>query len=313
MTPGRAPGLGILLVLLMGACFATMDTTVKLVGAVLPVLVILWARYGVQAASMALWLVVSRRRGGAGFRAAHPRFQVARGLLLVVSSAFGFFGLQYVPVAEFTAIVMLTPVLVTLMSGWLLHERISALRWALVGGGFAGALVVIRPGSGLFGWAVLLPLASSFAYASFQVLTRKLAGLESPTTTHFYTGLVGALVVALLLLVSPIELTPVLHSATGTQLALLLAIGLLGTVGHLMLVLAFGLAPMATLMPLLYTQIGFAAIASWVVFRHAPDTFGWIGMAMIAACGAASAWLNVREAAAARAPVSTLSADPIAD
>ena len=61
---GRAPGLGILLVLVMGACFAAMDTTVKLLGAIVPVLVILWARYGVQAASMGVWLVVSRRRGG---------------------------------------------------------------------------------------------------------------------------------------------------------------------------------------------------------------------------------------------------------
>jgi drug/metabolite transporter (DMT)-like permease len=310
---GRAPGLGIILVLLMGACFATMDTTVKLVGAVLPVLVILWARYGVQAASMGLWLVVSRQRGGAGFRSAHPRFQLARGVLLLVSSAFGYLGLQYVPVAEFTAIVMLTPVLVTLMSGWLLHERISALRWALVGGGLAGALVVIRPGSGIFGWAVLLPLASALAYASFQVLTRKLSGLESPYTTHFYTGLVGTAIVVVLLLVSPVELGPALRAATPAQWAMLFAIGALGTAGHLMLVLAFGLAPTATLMPLLYAQIGFAAIASWVVFEHAPDLYGWIGMGMIAACGAASAWLNVREAAAARAPISTLSADPIAD
>lgn len=313
MTHGRAPGLGIILVLLMGACFATMDTTVKLVGAVLPVLVILWARYGVQAASMGVWLVVSRHRGGAGFRSAHPRFQLARGVLLLVSSAFGYFGLQYVPVAEFTAIVMLTPMLVTLMSGWLLHERISALRWALVGGGLAGALVVIRPGSGIFGWAVLLPLASALAYASFQVLTRKLAGLESPYTTHFYTGLVGTAIVVVLLLVSPVELAPELRSATPAQWAMLFAIGALGTAGHLMLVLAFGLAPTATLMPLLYAQIGFAAIASWVVFEHAPDLHGWIGMGMIGACGAASAWLNVREAAATRTPITTLSADPIAD
>lgn len=313
-THGRAPGLGILLVLVMGACFATMDTTVKLLGsALVPVLVILWARYGVQAASMAVWLTVSRQRGGAGFRSAHPRFQAARGVLLLVSSAFGYFGLQYVPVAEFTAIVMLTPVLVTLMSGWLLHERISPLRWALVFGGFAGALVVIRPGSGLFGWAVLLPLASALAYASFQVLTRKLSGLENPYTTHFYTGLVGAAIIAAVLLASPVELGPTLREATPGQLAMLFAVGALGTAGHLMLVLAFGLAPTATLMPLLYAQIGFAAIASWIVFEHVPDLFGWIGMGLIAACGATSAWLNVREAARHRAPVSTLDADPIAD
>jgi drug/metabolite transporter (DMT)-like permease len=309
----QAPGLGIVLVLVMGACFAAMDTTVKLLGAIVPVLVILWARYGVQAASMGVWLAVSRTRGGAGFRSAHPRFQVARGLLLLISSAFGYFGLQYVPVAEFTAIVMLTPVLVTLMSGWLLHERISTLRWALVVGGCAGALVVIRPGSGLFGWPVLLPIASAVAYASFQVLTRKLSGLENPYTTHFYTGLVGATVIAAVLLASPVELGPTLRHATPGQLGMLFAVGALGTAGHLMLVLAFGLAPTATLMPLLYAQIGFAAIGSWIVFDHVPDAFGWIGMGMIATCGATSAWLNVRQAAKLRTPVSTLDADPIAD
>lgn len=308
------PGAGVALVLLMGVCFATMDTSVKAAGAVLPVLVILCARYGVQAGAMAVWLGLARGRpGGASFRAAHPRFQLARGLLLLISSAFGFFGLQYLPVAEFTAIAMLTPVLVTLMAAWLLHERVSTLRWLLIFGGFAGALIVIRPGSGLFGWAVLLPLASAVAYASFQVLTRKLSALENPYTTHFYTGLTGSVVIAVLLLISPIDLLPALSDAAPLYLCLLLAIGTLGTCGHLMLVLAFGLAPTATLMPFIYAQIGFAALISWLAFRAAPDAWGWVGMSVIAACGAATAWLNVREAARHHEPISALSADSVAD
>lgn len=298
----------------MGACFATMDTSVKAAGALLPVLVILSARYGVQAGAMGLWLAItSRRPGGAGFRAAHPRFQLARGLLLLISSAFGFFGLQYLPVAEFTAIAMLTPVLVTLMAAWLLHERVSRVRWGLIFGGFAGALIVIRPGSGLFGWAVLLPLASAVAYASFQVLTSKLSALENPYTTHFYTGLTGTVVVTALMLASPIDLLPALRDAAPLYLGLLLLIGTLGTTGHLMLVLAFGLAPTATLMPFIYAQIGFAAAISWLVFRAAPDGWGWLGMAVIAVCGAATAWLNMREAAKRLQPVSALSADSVAD
>jgi drug/metabolite transporter (DMT)-like permease len=151
------------------------------------------------------------------------------------------------------------------------------------------------------------------AYASFQVLTRKLSGLESPYTTHFYTGMVGSLAVAALLLASPIDLVPVVRSAPATHLALLLAIGTLGTIGHLLLVLAFGLAPTATLMPVLYAQIAFAAGISWLVFRHAPDAWGWLGMGVIAACGAASAWLNVREAAATRQPISVVTADTVED
>lgn len=310
-SPGR-PGLGIVLVLVMAACFATMDTTVKFVGALVPVLVVLWARYGVQAGVMAVWLAISSRRSGAGFRSAHPRFQAVRGLLLLLSSTFGFFGLQHLPVAEFTAITMLTPVIVTVLAATLLHERVSPLRWALVAGGFVGALVVIRPGSGLFGWAALLPIAGSVAYASFQVLTRKLSALESPFTTHFYTGLTGSLLVALALLASDVELLPALQAAPASAWGLLLLIGALGTLGHLMLVLAFGLAPTATLMPVMYAQIGFAALVGWWVFSHAPDGWGWLGMAVVAVCGAASAWLNVREASA-RQPVSALAADTIID
>lgn len=311
MTP--RPGLGILLVLVMAACFATMDTTIKFVGAAVPVLVVLWARYGVQAVAMGGWLALSSRRGGAGFRSAHPRFQAVRGALLLASSTFGFFGLQYLPVAEFTAITMLTPVMVTLLAATLLHERVSPRRWALVAGGLAGALIVIRPGSGLFGWAVLLPIGGSMAYASFQVLTRKLASLENPFTTHFYTGLTGTLLVAAALLASDIDLQPVLAGAAPSTLVMLLAIGTLGTLGHLLLVLAFGLAPTATLMPFMYAQIAFAAMASAWAFGHAPDGWAWLGMAVVAVCGAGSAWLNVREAAAAKAPVSALGADTIID
>lgn len=311
MTP--RPGVGILLVLAMAACFATMDTTVKFVGAAVPVLVVLWARYGVQAAAMGVWLAFSSRRGGAGFRSAHPRFQVVRGALLLASSTFGFFGLQHLPVAEFTAITMLTPLLVTLLAATLLHERVSARRWALVAGGLVGALIVIRPGSGLFGWAVLLPIGGAMAYASFQVLTRKLASLENPFTTHFYTGLTGSLLVAAALLISDIDLRPVLDAAAPSTLAMLLAIGTLGTLGHLLLVLAFGLAPTATLMPFMYAQIAFAALAAAWAFGHTPDGWAWLGMAVVAVCGAGSAWLNVREAAAAKTPVSALGADTIID
>ena len=313
MTAAR-PGLGIALILVMAACFGTMDTSVKFVGAFVPVIIILWCRYTVQAVSMAAWLSVSRRRpGGSGFNAAHPRFQVTRGLLLLSSSTCAFLGLQYLPVAEFTAIGMLTPVMATLLAGWLLKERIGAVRWMLVGGGFLGALIVIRPGSGLFGWPVLLPLTGSLAYASFQVLTRKLAGLDSPFTTHFYTGLTGSLVIMVALAVSNVDLAPFVASAQPLHLAVLLAIGLLGTVGHLMLVLAFSLAPTSTLTPFQYTQIAFAAVASWVVFRQVPDAWGWLGMAVVAACGATSAWLNVREAASVRQPVSPLTVDTVAD
>ncbi len=290
----------------MAACFASMDTTIKYLGAFFPVLLIMWVRYLVQAGTMFVWLLRSKT---SGFRAAHPKFQIVRGGLLLATSAMSFYGVQYLPVAEFTAINMLAPVVVTLLAAWVLHERVSKLRWALVCGGFAGALIVIRPGSGLFGWAVIFPLAGALTYASFQVLTSKLSAVESPYTTHFYTGLTGTAVLTPLLWLGPIDVLGTLGAATPFHLGLLLVVGLLGTSGHLFLILALGLAPTATLMPFIYVQIAAAAAVSFAVFRYVPDGWAWVGMAVIAACGAASAWLNLRQAK----PSPQVAAGPIAD
>lgn len=306
----QRPLLGIALIIGAASCFASMDSATRYLGGFLPVLLILWARYGFQALVMAVWLGMAWLRGRREvFRAAHPKFQVVRGLLLLFTSAMSFYGVQHMPVAEFTAINMLTPVLVTLLAALVLHERVSHLRWALVIGGFAGALIVIRPGSGLFGWAVWFPLAGALSYAAFQVLTAKLAALESPYTTHFYTGLTGTLVLSpLVALLLPQALGPALQAASPGQLGLLILIGTLGTVGHLLLILALGLAPTGTLMPFVYVQIAVAAAIGYFAFGHAPDGYAWLGMAVLSACGATSAWLNVRR----RAPA-PVESDTIAD
>jgi drug/metabolite transporter (DMT)-like permease len=306
----QRPLLGIALIVVMATCFAAMETAIRWLGGALPVLLMLTARYAFQAVTMGLWLALDRRRS---FRAAHPRFQALRGALLLVTSAFSFFGVQLMPVPEFTAINMLTPVLVTLLAAWLLKEDVSRWRWGLVCGGFVGALIVIRPGSGLFGWAVLFPIACACSYAAFQTLTSRLAALESPYTTHFWTGFAGAAILLPLLLLSPVDLGATWAAATPQQLGLLLLIGALGTGGHLMLILAIGIAPTATLMPFVYTQIAAAAGFGWLVFRTLPDAWGWLGMAVITACGATSAWLNVRHASRTQRPASAVNADAMAE
>ncbi|MEO7246423.1 MAG: DMT family transporter [Rubrivivax sp.] len=313
--PARAvarhrPLLGVLLIVAMGAAFAALDTAVRWAGATMPVLLLLACRYGAQAFLMGVWLAFDRRRR---LRPAHPRFQALRGSLLLASSGFAFFGLQHLPVAEFTAINMLAPVLVTFLAAWLLKERVSALRWTLVALSFTGALVIIRPGSGLFGWAVLFPLGCACTYASFQVLTSRLSALEDPLVTHFWTGVVGAALVLPVLALSPVDVTAALAAATPRQWAVLAAIGLFGTGGHLLLILAFRVASAATLMPFVYTQIASATLTGWWVFGNLPDAFGWAGMAIIAVSGAATAWLNVRAAGRQRAPVSVVAADSMAD
>lgn len=271
--------------------FAAMDTAIRAAGAHIPALLLLTLRYGVQAGVMAVW-IASRR--GLSFRVAHPRFQALRGALLLSSSVCAFFGLQHLPVPEFTAVSMLTPVLVTLLSAMLLKEVVAPARWVLVAVSFAGALIVLRPGSGLFGWAALFPLAGALAYASFQVLTTRMAHLDPPLTTHFWTGFTGtALVLPVLLALLP-SWTGRLAQVPATSWALALFIAACGSFGHLLLVLAYRHASAATFAPLHYAQIAFAVLLSWFAFDRLPDGPAFAGMLLIAASGATSAWLNLR-------------------
>jgi drug/metabolite transporter (DMT)-like permease len=295
------PRLGIALVIATAVCFTALDTTVKQASTLVPVLLVLWVRYAFQALAMAVWLLITRRQpGGAGFASAHPGFQFTRGALLLTTSALSFFSLQYLPVAEFTALILLTPLIVTLLAGAMLKQAVSPLRWAVVVGGFIGALVIVRPGSGVFGWAALMPVAAALCYAFFQVLTAKWAGRESPYTTHFYSGLVGAVVLLpALLVLAPTDTASgaaFVASLTPTAIGLLLLAGLLGTVGHLSLIFALGVAPAATLMPFMYLQIPMAAALGFAIFGHQPDGWAWVGMAIVGACGALGAWLNLRGA-----------------
>jgi drug/metabolite transporter (DMT)-like permease len=282
---------GIALLLTALACFVVLDTSVKHISAVISVLIAVWFRYMFQAVVMSAVLLPLRGKGL--LRTREPWLQVARGLLLLIVSVLGYYGLTLMPVAEFTAIVMLTPLMVTLLAALFLKEQVSLLRWLLVGGGFAGALLIVRPwegdGGGL-GWVNLLPLVLVLAYAVFQILTSRLARTEDALTMHLYTGWVGALAMTLVL---PLIWQSIPDHET---LALLFLLGLMGTVGHYLLILAFARAPAATLTPFLYAQIAFAMLAGWWVFDHVPGHIELGGIALIMVCGALAAWLAARPA-----------------
>jgi drug/metabolite transporter (DMT)-like permease len=302
--------LGITLVVAAASCFALMDTTVSYIGAFFSVAIVLWMRYALHAVAMSVWIALSSDKT---FRTANPMFQIARGALLAFSSSMAFAALRHMPVAEFTSIVMLTPLMATLLARAWLHERVSPLRWTLVAGGFIGALFVIRPGSGIVGWAALLPLAASVSNAGFQIMTSRYAPHEDPFTTNFYTGATGMTIATPILLAAGGDVIDKLATAPPLHLGALAAVAALGTTGHLLLIMALGKAPAATLMPFQYVQIAVAALAGYIAFARVPDAWGWLGMAVIAVCGAASAWLNMREAAARRQPVSAVAVDSVAD
>ena len=267
--------------------FASLDTTTKFISAAVPVAILMWVRFAMQSVSTAL--VMWPQQGRALWRTRRPALQVLRGVLMVLSSTLAFFSLQTLPVENFTAIVMLTPLVMTVIAALRLHERVSGLRWALLVAGFAGVLLVIRPGADSFAWASLLPLLLVVVSAAFQILTSRLALEDGVATIHLYSGLTSTALATLAL--------PFFWHGwpAGPLWGLMLLVAFFSTMGHLMLVLGYASAPVATLTPYLYAQVPFAMLGGWLVFAHEPGLLSVLGIVVIVLAGAGGTWVAARE------------------
>lgn len=271
---------GALFVVMAMAFFAGLDTVSKYLSTLVPVAVAIWVRFMVQ--TVVSGAVVLPARGRSIFTTPHPWLQLLRGLLAVSSGVLGFISLQTLAVADYTAIVMLIPMLITLLSVAHLMEKVPARVWLLLAGGLAGALLVIRPGASKFQWGMVLSLGVVVINAVFQLLTSYLSKDDDPRAMHFYTGVVAAGVVTLAL--PFFWVTP----ASVWIWVLLLMVGAFGTVGHYLLILAYGRTAPSTLTPYLYFQIAFATVSGWAVFGHTPDRWAILGIVVITLCGLGS-------------------------
>lgn len=284
----------VFMIVLSALSLAAQDASMKYISTAVSLSLIIWARYTAQTILMASYLL--KTRGPTGFRSVHPFFQCMRGMLLLAVTVLGMAGLRYMPLAEFTAIIMLSPVLVTAISSRMSRHEVSWLRWLLVWCGFAGTVIMLRPGSGLFGAAALLPLLATLTYTGYMVLSSRIATIENPYTSQFYTGITGSVAMLPVLAMQGGFGEGTLLDLPGIYLGLLGLICMTGTVAHLLVMMAFSRAHPATLMPFSYAQIGFASILGWLVFDQIPDVYARIGMLIIILCGMATAWLNLRDA-----------------
>jgi drug/metabolite transporter (DMT)-like permease len=212
--------------------------------------------------------------------------QLLRSAFLLVATFCFFGGLRYLPLAEASAIMFLTPMLVVVLSGPLLDERPNRARWIAVVTGFIGIVILVRPGSAIFHPAALLVLVAAFCNALFYVTTRKLAE-ENAYTTLFYSALVGTVGLSLAL---PWEIG---DATFGMREALqFLLLGLLAGLGHWLVIGAYRLAPASFLTPLAYLQIVWATSYGYTIFGQLPDRWSAVGMAVVVASGL---WLALQE------------------
>ena len=276
-THGQVPPSAILLIVGAVLCFTILDAIVKILTQRYEVPFIVWARYGVQTFFILVWLLP--QMGTALLRTRRLRLHLVRAALLPISSLCFFSALKYLPLAETTAIIYTSPLLVIILAVIFLDERMTRPRIALVLAGIAGMLLIVRPGSELFRGAASLALGSAVAHGTFQILTRKLAG-EDSRVLLFYPALVGTLMLTAALPWFAVEVT-----MPWTDVSLIVVTGLLGTLGHFTFILAFQRAPASALTPFTYIHLVWATLIGWIVFGNFPDAWTLAGMAVIAGSG----------------------------
>lgn len=274
------------IVLLVGACvlFALLDSVAKHLSQTHHPLLVAWARYVFHVLLMAA--VFLPRMGRSLVRTRRPALQVARGVCLGMSSVCFFSSIAYLPLAEATAIVSMSPILVTVGAVALMHERAPRGTWVSLAASFAGVLLIVRPGSALFGWPAALPLLAALFIVGYQLLTRKLSGVDNGLATLFIGALVAALMLAV---VAPGRWQ---WPDGWLQGLLFVSMGAIGAAGHLLLVRAYEHGSAAALAPFSYTHSVMAVVFGLLFFGQFPDSVSMIGIVLIVATGVLMAALR---------------------
>lgn len=259
--------------------FACLDSTAKYLGSRLgvPTSEIMWVRFVGQAVLMVF--ILGPRAVPGLFKTQRLGLQLTRSVLMAATTAFNFLAVQYLRLDQTTSIAFLAPLVVAALAGPFLGEYVGWRRALAIVTGFAGVLIVIRPGFAEFHPAFIASLVSMLAYALFMLVTRKLSDVDPPLVTLFYSlpaGIVAGAVLAI-----PVWVWP-----TNTfECLLLAATGAIGGTGHYLLIHAYRLAPASSISPFLYFQLMGMIALERIVFGESPDLLSLIGSGVVIASG----------------------------
>jgi drug/metabolite transporter (DMT)-like permease len=267
--------LPILLVIAAVTLYAVIDALAKVMVQDMDVLQIIWSRFAFALPLLPLFV---GSRWTELWRTDRPGLQVARGLIPVIAGIAIVLALKVMPLADATALMFVSPLMLTALAVPLLKERVGLHRWTAVVVGFLGVLVIVRPGGETMQWAALLPLVTAFLYALYQIATRVLSRSTPAPTTFAYMVAVGTVA-------SSLALPFVWRTPDAMGWAMMAASGLLHGLAHYLVTRAFALAPAAVLAPYNYAQLVGASLIGYAAFGHLPD--GWTvgGAVIIVAAG----------------------------
>lgn len=265
------------ILLMIGAifCFASMDATAKYLMKEIGPAQTIWARYTVQAILVTVLILPKINIYG---KTKYPKLQFLRSVALMMATTLFFFAFSKLGLAEASAIFNISPVLITLGAFLFLREQIGPRRVIGILVSLLGALIIIRPGSGVFTVYALLPLGAAIFYSTYSLATRFVGTDESPWTSLFYSAIFGAICYSIYI---------VFHWSPMSSNALLLTIiiGLFGTAGHMCLIRALTLGEASLVAPFIYTNLLFTTIWGLVLFGNFPDFWTIAGALIIVAAG----------------------------
>lgn len=267
---------GIALMCTAVACLTFIDALSKyLVGQMDP-LEVVWARYtSAFVLAFAVWNPLTRPGLLATRR---PLLQLARSVLMVGGTFLNVMALRFLQIDQTLSIIFATPFLVAALAGPLLGEWIGWRRWVAISVGFLGVLVVIRPGFDMHP-AALLSVATAICYAFYGIITRLLSHTDSNETQLFYGNFIGAVAtsaVVWFVWTPPQDLWIV---------ALMVLIGAFGSIGHYLLIAAHRQAPASLISPFMYTQLVWAIMLGYLIFRDVPSRWTLAGASIVIASG----------------------------
>lgn len=269
--------IGIALMSAAVGCFAFLDAIAKFLGTQMDVMQVAWGRY---ASAFVLTLFIYNPLSHPKLlRTGRPWVQFGRGAVLAGSTVLNFLALRWLQLDEALSIMFSTPFLVAILSGPILNEWIGWRRWVAIAVGFCGVLMIARPGFGGMHPAAFISVAAAGCYAIYAIWTRIASRTDSNETSLFYNNLIGAVV--LLPAVPLVWTTP----ASWFQVALMVAVGALGSIGHFMLIAGHRLAPASLLSPFIYTQLIWVIALGYVVFGQTPTPWTLAGAAVVIASG----------------------------
>jgi drug/metabolite transporter (DMT)-like permease len=255
--------------------FVALDTTGKYLTQLYPVQQVIWARFTFHFI-FALTLALALR--DVPLRSKRPALQITRSLLMLAANGLFLFAVRSMPLVEVTSILFVGPLIVTALSVPLLGEHVGARRWTAVLVGFAGAMIIIQPGSDALTSVAVLPLLGAFSFALYQVATRVLNHVDAPLTTLVYTAVGGTVI-------SSIAVPWYWSAPDALGWGLFATVGVLGALGQLALIKAIRAAPLPVVAPFNYLTLVWATIAGFLVFGDLPGPSTLVGAIVIVGSG----------------------------